>query len=202
MTNLKKFALVSLAVLAAGCVGQAKTDQAEAPVQPTTPTLMEEVEVKEVDPRMVCVGCTNSEQITVDFLFDRGITETRAMSVVLGNIKQESNFHPNICEGGARVPYEKCWTGGFGIIQWTTTGRYDGLGHFAKSYGGNPSELRTQLRYMVNEKQWIDIEPFFIKGGLTTQRYMDYAYDWLGWGIYGNRGRFSEQYLQKLKVIA
>jgi hypothetical protein len=41
--------------------------------------------------------------------------------------------------------------GGFGIIQWTSANRYYGLGDFAKKYGGSPSSLGTQLRYLTNE---------------------------------------------------
>ena len=199
MTKLRKFTAAAIASLAIGCVVEAKIDtstskEAETPEE----TMVEE----EIQPKMVCVGCSPAEQIAVDFFFERGITEPRAMSVILGNIKQESNFHANICEGGARIPYENCHRGGYGLIQWTTTGRYDGLGRFAKKYGGSPSDLRTQLRYLVTERQWISIEPALIRGGLSKQQYMKGAYRWLGWGIYGNRGYFSEQYLSKLKVTS
>jgi len=187
--KLKKLSLIALSLLTVGCTGDAKTISIP-PLPPIEPEL-----------KMVCEGCSYNEQTTVDFLFDRGIVEPRAMSVVLGNIKQESLFKPNICEGGARVPYEKCHRGGYGLIQWTTTARYDGLGHFAASYGGNPSELKTQLRYMVNEKQWTDIEPYFIKGGLSSKQYMGLAYDWLGWGVMGKRGIYADQYLDRLKIV-
>ena len=31
------------------------------------------------------------------------ITDRNALATILGNIKQESNFTANVCEGGARV---------------------------------------------------------------------------------------------------
>ena len=154
-----------------------------------------------VESRMICQGCTDTEQYVVDFLYGRGIKDPKAMPVLLGNIKQESNFHPNICEGGARVPYERCHRGGFGLIQFTTESRYNGLGHFANRYGGNPSELNTQLRYIMNEREWLVVEKYFKTNGLTKDQYMNHAYRWLGWGIYGNRGSYSHDYYSKLKVV-
>ena len=66
----------------------------------------------------------------------------------MGNIKQESNFISNICEGGHRVSYHRCRSGGYGLIQWTSPNRYYGLGRYAKNTGGNPSSIHTQLDYM------------------------------------------------------
>ena len=152
--------------------------------------------------KMVCQGCTKAEQTVVDFLYERGIRDVNAMSVLLGNIKQESRFHPNICEGGARVPYERCLRGGYGLIQFTTESRYNGLGNFANRYGGDPSELMTQLRYIVNEREWLVVEKYFKTEGLSKDQYMNYAYRWLGWGIYGNRGNYSNEYVGKLKVVS
>ena len=62
----------------------------------------------------------------------------------------KSNFRANVCEGGARVPYYHCYRGGYGIIQWTTPGRYNGLGYFADNYGCDQSTLECQTRYMIN----------------------------------------------------
>ena len=70
--------------------------------------------------RWVCEGCTENEKVVLEFLQDRGIDDKVALAVLMGNIKQESKFHTNICEGGARVPYHQCHSGGFGLIQWNT----------------------------------------------------------------------------------
>ena len=60
------------------------------------------------------------------------ITDKNALATILGNIKQESMFISNICEGGARVEYPNCHRGGYGLIQWTTEARYLGLGILQK----------------------------------------------------------------------
>ena len=127
-----------------------------------------------------CPECTENESIVLDFLQERGITDKVALSVVMGNIKQESMFHPNICEGGARIPYHQCHSGGFGLIQWTTIGRYNGLGQFAKRYGGDPSDIHTQLRYMVNERQWVSIEPILKTPGLSVDNTWSPILGWVG----------------------
>lgn len=152
-----------------------------------------------VEPKYVCDDCTLNESITLSFLQERGIEDRAALATVMGNIKQESKFIPNICEGGARVPYSNCLRGGYGIIQWTTENRYLGLGRFADKYDGDPSELRTQLRYMVNESQWVTYELYLKSEGQTIDFYMKHAYNWLGWGILGNRTRYSYQYYNQLK---
>ena len=152
-------------------------------------------------PRIECVGCTPAEMMVTQTLWDRGITDKNAIAVVLGNIKQESNFKHNICEGGAIVRYDQCLTGGYGLIQWTSQNRYDGLAHFARAYGGDPNTFETQLRYMVNEPQWTRFELSLKGRGQTVQYYMNEAYYWLGWGIHGNRTTYAYDYAKKLKPI-
>lgn len=148
--------------------------------------------------RIACKGCNANEQKTLEFLQARGIKDRHALATVMGNIKQESMFVSNICEGGARIPYSSCRSGGYGIIQWTSINRYNGLGSFANRYGGNPSHIDTQLRYMVTEPQWRRIEPALKAGGKSVNGYMQHAYSWLGWGIHGARTHYSNGYLNRL----
>ena len=151
--------------------------------------------------RWVCEGCTENEREVLEFLQERGINDKVALAVLMGNIKQESKFVPDICEGGARVPYHHCHRGGFGLIQWTTHGRYSGLGQFANRYGGDPTELDTQLRWMVNEREWTKVEHIFKTSGLSVDGYMNAAYRWLGWGVHGERTNYSNQYLNRLVQV-
>tara|TARA_A200000159_G_scaffold1745_1_gene1927 strand:- start:13156 stop:13776 length:621 start_codon:yes stop_codon:yes gene_type:complete len=146
----------------------------------------------------ICDGCEPNENLTLSFLQVRGITDKAALATVMGNIKQESKFIPNICEGGARVPYEQCLTGGYGIIQWTTQKRYDGLSTFCTKYECNPSTIQGQLRYMVNEPQWLDYEVHLKTEDQPIAFYMNHAYNWLGWGIHGKRTKYSHEYYSQL----
>ena len=152
-------------------------------------------------PVIECVGCTPNEIVTLDFLQQRGIEDLNALAVVMGNIQQESRFTPNICEGGAIVPYDQCLHGGYGLIQWTSTNRYLGLGSFAHKYGGNPSTITTQLHYMVNERQWQDFNLYLQIPGHSVEHYMTHAYKWLGWGIHGNRTKYAYSFLNKFNVV-
>ena len=97
--------------------------------------------------------------------------------------------------------YHGCHSGGFGLIQWTTTGRYNGLGRFAAKYGGDPNQLNTQLRYMVNENQWVSNEHVWKTPGLSINQHMNAAYRWLGWGIHGNRTTYAYQYFDALTQV-
>lgn len=145
-----------------------------------------------------CEGCTIQEQMALEAFHARGITDKYAIAALMGNIKQESKFIPDICEGGARVAYEDCHRGGYGLIQWTTTGRYDGLGYFCKRYDCNPSTTDGQLRYLFNEVQWQRVEPYMKTPGKSIEWYMQHAYKWLGWGIHGARTDYAYNYARML----
>ena len=157
--------------------------------------------IKEVDVEKMwrCVGCSPAEEYTLSYLQNNtSITDKYALATLMGKIKQESMFLPNICDGGARVPYNQCHRGGYGLIQWTTIARYNGLGSFCNKYGCDPSSLEGQVRYMVNEAGFQNNLSYFEKAGQTVNHYMNAAYRWLGWGIHGNRTAYAHEYLNKL----
>jgi hypothetical protein len=166
----------------------------------------EKTATKEVAPekpkelRLICKGCNENENTTLAFFQDRGIKDRNALATIMGNIKQESGFVPNICEGGARTSYHGCGRG-YGLIQWTSANRYYGLGDFAKKYEGNPSTLPTQLRYLTNEVQWQRIENQMKTPGKSINRYMNYAYSWIGWGIHGARTHYAHEYANRMITV-
>lgn len=170
-------------------------------------TMTQETATKEVVPekpkekRLVCKDCNVYESRALEFLQDRGITDKNALATIMGNIKQESGFVPNICEGGARTSYSGCRSGGFGLIQWTSSDRYHGLGKHAKAIGSDPSQLETQLDYMFTETQWRDIENKMRSPGKTIDTYMRLAYSWIGWGIHGARTHFANSYAKRLELV-
>jgi hypothetical protein len=141
---------------------------------------------------------TPQEELVLEFLQERGITDRAALATILGNIKQESRFDTIICEGGRRTGYHNCHSGGFGLIQWTTYGRYIGLGRFSKNYGLDPNSLTAQLRWMVNEREWRLVEHHWKTPGKSIGGYMNAAHRWLGWGIHGARTSYAHQYYDAL----
>ena len=161
-----------------------------------------EVEVPVVEfkiPSWKCPDCSPEEQYVLKELQEHTrITDRNALATIMGNIKQESKFIPNICEGGARVNYEDCHIGGYGLIQWTSPARYDNLGKFCNTYGCDPSTIEGQTRYMINESTFQRYLPMFEGSGQTVTQYMVPAYYWLGWGIKGNREIYSYQYTKKM----
>ena len=148
--------------------------------------------------RFICKGCNTNESLTLEFLQNNGITDKNALATIMGNIRQESTFVPNICEGGVRTSYRGCTRGGYGLIQFTSQSRYNGLGNFAARYGGDPSSLDTQLRYIINESQWKNIEDGLKTPGKSIDHYMRLAYSWLGWGHHGARTQFAYSYANRL----
>ena len=152
-------------------------------------------------PTWKCIDCTSAEKETLQYIQERtNITDRNALATIMGNIKQESQFKSNICEGGARVPYKECYSGGYGLIQWTTSGRYNNLGLFCKKYDCDPSSLKGQLRYMVNENIFQTQLPYFEGSGQTVSYYMNAAYRWLGWGIHGARTNYAYDYTKKFSL--
>ena len=171
---------------------------ASTPFLATAPSPVE-IPVVEYDPTWTCPDCNDNEKYVLKELQAKTrITDRNALATILGNIKSESNFHPNICEGGDRIPYEKCYTGGYGLIQWTSVNRYNNLGKFCKKYGCDPSSLEGQTRYMINENIFQRYLPEFEGNGKTVSQYMVSAYYWLGWGIKGHREHYSYNYSKRL----
>ena len=189
-------ALIGVAAAIATVVPFFDTKQEETLVVNTAIT--DEVEVVH-EPTWKCPDCTPEEQYVLEQLQEKTkITDRNALATILGNIKQESKFVANVCEGGARVPYTDCHRGGYGLIQWTSTHRYLGLGHFANKYGCDPSTLECQTRYMINEPIFQKVLPDFEGTGQTVAQYMVPAYYWLGWGIRGPRDAYAYNYTKQM----
>ena len=201
----KKLAILSLiAIPIAACAYPAinEIQETEVPVEEPVvgeviPEKVQKIEVVEKDWK--CPGCNDNEKYVLAQLQEKTkISDRNAIATILGNIKSESNFHANICEGGARVSYDRCYSGGYGLIQWTSTGRYLGLGSFCKKYDCDPSSLEGQVRYMINEPQFQKVLPEFEGHGFTVAQYMVPSYYWLGWGIKGYREQYAYDYTKKL----
>ena len=190
--------ILGMSILAASV---AITPNAEKNV-PTTQS--ESIEIPEVaqKPVWTCPDCTPEEKYVLEQLQENTrITDRNALATILGNIKQESLFIPNICEGGARVSYHDCRSGGYGLIQWTSIGRYNALGNFCVKYDCDPSTLEGQTRFMINETTFQRYLPMFEGSGQTVDQYMVPAFYWLGWGIEGNRRTYSYNYTKKLVLV-
>ena len=160
------------------------------------------IPIEVVEKSWECPGCNPNEKYVLKQLQARtNISDRNALATIMGNIKSESGFRPNVCEGGAIVPYHQCHRGGYGLIQWTTAARYNGLGKFCRKYGCNPSSLEGQTRYMINEVHFQKVLPEFEGHGQPIHQYMVGAYYWLGWGIKGYRERYAYQYAKKLVYV-
>jgi len=169
--------------------------------QPVDPPPVEVTETPTIQYNITwkCPDCTPDEQYVLEELQKHTkITDRNALATIMGNIKQESKFIPNICEGGARVSYTECKVGGYGLIQWTSIGRYKGLGNFCAKYICDPSSLEGQTRWMINEPIFQRNLPVFEGGGQSITYYMKPAYRWLGWGIKGNREVYAWDYTEKM----
>ena len=170
----------------------------EEPTSKTATKMVAPEKPKET--RLICKGCNTNENEALKYFQDIGIKDRNALATIMGNIRQESTFRADICEGGSIRSYSSCW-GGYGLIQWTSANRYYGLGDFARKYGGSPSSLYTQLRYLTNEIQWQQIEEKMKTPGKSIDRYMDYAYDWIGWGYHGARTEYAYDYASRLVKV-
>tara|TARA_R110001592_G_scaffold343664_1_gene634447 strand:+ start:218 stop:835 length:618 start_codon:yes stop_codon:yes gene_type:complete len=204
---LKQSALIALAscsLLAPSVTASDRLNEAlQIPVEPVTlnnPPLPESIlEIDSLSNRVTCSNCSDDENYVLNALQDRGITDKNALAVILGNIRQESKFVTDICEGGRRTGYHGCHRGGFGLIQFTSTHRYLGLGRYARGNQMDPNHIETQTQYMFTEREWISAERGFKREGQSRGYYMNYAYRWLGWGVHGSRTHYANQYAGKLQ---
>ena len=193
--------LMSLPVIASGVLGTALAAPFFwfTPVKIAAPTDATPIAVEPYRPSWKCEDCSPEEKYVLEQLQQHTkISDRNALATIMGNIKQESKFISNICEGGARVSYGDCHIGGYGLIQWTSVGRYNNLGKFCEKFACDPSTLEGQTRYMINESVFQRYLPMFEGGGQTVHQYMVPAYYWLGWGIKGNREIYSYQYTKKM----
>ena len=192
MKIIKMLLLLSVITAAAGVVSN------PPPLETVEDLPVVEAPIIQYDLTWKCDDCTSEEQYVLEELQKMTkISDRNALATIMGNIKQESKFISNICEGGARVSYTECKVGGYGLIQWTSIGRYKGLGNFCAKYVCDPSSIEGQTRWMINEPIFQKVLPQFEGGGQTVSYYMKPAYYWLGWGIKGNREVYAWNYTKK-----
>ena len=194
-------ALVVLGILGASCASKSASIKNDASAVPEV-SVVPEAPVVPHEPSWHCLECSPEEKYVLKQLQEQTkIYDKNALATLMGNIKQESKFIANICEGGARVSYENCLSGGYGLIQWTSIGRYRGLGDFCKKFDCDPSSLAGQVRWMINEPIFQRVLPEFEGSGQTISQYMVPAYYWLGWGIKGNRELYAYEYENKMVLV-
>lgn len=93
-------------------------------------------------------GTNNAEQIW-NYLTSKGLG-SNVVAGIMGNIQAESSFNPSIIEGGSNgdAPIPNT---GFGLCQWTSPDRQQGLVEFANKSGKSVTDLTVQLEYMLIE---------------------------------------------------
>ena len=198
----KFLSLALVTIIPSACAYPTINQIGNPPVVDVTVNEEDAVPIQVVEKSWKCTDCSPEEQYVLEQLQKKTrISDRNALATIMGNIKSESNFIPNICEGGARVKYNQCHVGGYGLIQWTSTGRYLGLGAFSKKYGYDPSTLEGQVAYMINEDVFQRYLPEFEGTGKTVSQYMVPAYYWLGWGIKGYRQQYAYDYTKKLILV-
>ncbi len=125
----------------------------------------------------------SNEEIIYNFLKNELGLNTAAACGVLANIEKESNFRPNLLEGG----YTWASGGGYGICQWTNTprtsssGRRTNLVNFCNSRGYDYTSLTGQLYFLKYELE-TNVKPgvySYLKGvPNTAQGAYDAGYKW------------------------
>jgi hypothetical protein len=162
--------------------------------------ILEAAPEKPKEKMLICKSCNANEKIALQKLQEWGIKDRNALATIMGNIRQESTFQPDVCEGGARTGYHGCRSGGFGLIQWTSSNRFHGLGTHAKKIGGDPSSIHTQLSYLLHEGDWKMIETEMMRPGRTINDYMHLARKWIRWGHHGARTSYAHDYANRLTI--
>ena len=86
-----------------------------------------------------------------DYLKQKGLGSS-AIAGIMGNMQAESSLEPNIVQGGGHADQITVdGTTGYGLCQWTSSGRQQGLLDFANSRGTKTSDTDTQLEFMLKE---------------------------------------------------
>ena len=105
---LTKFLPLALAsIIPAACAYPSISEIKNPPAVDVAVNMEKAVPIKVVPKTWQCPGCNTNEKYVLEKLQEKTkISDRNALATIMGNIKSESNFHPNICEGGARVPYK------------------------------------------------------------------------------------------------
>ena len=196
---IKKLLSMTALFCAVSVAAVAQPNRIEEATTLVVPEVEEEViVVEEPEPEITCKDCTPVEEQTLEFFHDRGITDKYALAMIMGSIKQESMFKPNVCEGGLITTWSGCRRGGYGLIQFTSAHRYYGLGSYAQRTGQPPEAAKTQLEYIITEREWLAARKIFAKPGLPMHSYDRAGKIWLGYGIKGNRLLYAWQYVPRI----
>ena len=86
------------------------------------------------------VGNNLQEQVW-NFLIDHGLTKVQAAGI-MGNISAECGWRADAVETGNNI--------GYGLIQWSF-GRRSQMEHYAYAMGTTPSDVKTQLTFLMME---------------------------------------------------
>lgn len=106
-----------------------------------------------------CLAGGENDEKMWNYLISKGLTAPQAAGI-MGNIKAESGFNPKRVEDGWGFPSEMDSvppnTGpqgqpGYGLAQWTSPNRKDGLKNLAVSENLQPSDLGLQLNWLWKE---------------------------------------------------
>ncbi len=101
----------------------------------------------------VTIDTSDNLQAFLEYFTGKGFSLASAAGMA-GNIRQESNFNPAVIQGGAiaKDDYNPVnGTKGFGLAQWTSSGRQQNLVNFAKSKNKPITDLGMQLDFMWKE---------------------------------------------------
>lgn len=98
-------------------------------------------------------GKDNTEKI-LKFFMDHGLTLAQSSGIV-GNFMAESGLDPTIIQGGGHAKPNSGFTPtsgvGFGLAQWTSGGRQQGLVNKSRELGVDITDLGVQLAYAWDE---------------------------------------------------
>ena len=106
------------------------------------------------------VDLGDNSKTALNYLIQKGYSSTSAAAIV-GNLIAESSVVPNKKEGGELITdptwrltsWEKFGKRGFGIAQWTSSGRQTSLQNFADTNGLPVISMEAQLGYLFDELQ-------------------------------------------------
>lgn len=94
------------------------------------------------------VGADNPSKVW-NYFIAKGLKQEQVAGI-MGNFRQESGFRPTAQQDGSSDPFPKNEVG-FGIAQWTFTGRQQPLVNLANSKSLPPTDLGVQLDYVWQE---------------------------------------------------
>ena len=164
-------------------------------------------DTKDVDPENIYISGDDNASGVIGTLINNGYSHTAAAAIA-GSLLAESGMNPKKLQGGTIVDDSfraynsegKTFNGGFGIAQWTSSGRVKNLQEYADSNNLPVTSIQAQTGFLLKELKQYGMTPEKLNGMDLANATFEIAryYEGPAGMVYDtNNGKYYNDYVPK-----